>query len=226
MFANEKADIIKEKFNDWIFANLDRRLDLEKTYNNTINVFAQTKYNGDFLQLDNFNNEITLRPHQKDAIWRGISQKSALLDHQVGAGKTLATIAMIMQQKQMGLINKPLIVVPNHLTKQWESEFLRAYPNANILVADSDSMSKKYRLNFMTKIMNNEYDAIIMKHSQLNNIMPDIVSAENILNKEVEILKICFVIYKNRKKRINLKAKAKPIGIKKLKLQRKKLKQN
>lgn len=223
MLANEKADVIKEKFNEWIFDEYNRRIDLENAYNEKINVFSQTKYDGNFLQLDDFNSNITLSPHQKDAIWRGISQKSMLLDHQVGAGKTLATIGMIMQQKKMGLINKPLIVVPNHLTLQWQKEFLNAYPNANILVADKDSMSKKYRLDFMTKIMNNDYDAIIMKHSQLNNIMPDLQSFQSILNIEINNIENTMAYLEEQKKQGRNSGKSKTDYMKKLEIEKKKV---
>ncbi|EAH8032189.1 helicase, partial [Campylobacter jejuni] len=127
-------------------------------------------YNGEHLELPNFNANIKLKKHQKNAIYRAIQENSIIFDHQVGAGKTLVAICSVMEQKRMGLLNKPLIVVPNHLARQWNDEFYHAYTNANILVATNDDLKKDNREKFFSKITTNNFDAIIMTHSQFKLI--------------------------------------------------------
>lgn len=132
--ALEKAEILKESFSNFCFSSKERRETIEKIYNETINVFTHKRFNyGNFLETPHLNKEITLMTHQKNAAFKAISKNSLLLDHQVGAGKTLAGIAIVMDQIRMNLIKKALILVPNHLSVQWGEEFKRAYPNANIL---------------------------------------------------------------------------------------------
>ncbi|EIJ2503477.1 DEAD/DEAH box helicase family protein, partial [Campylobacter jejuni] len=121
-------------------------------------------------ELPNFNANIKLKKHQKNAIYRAIQENSIIFDHQVGAGKTLVAICSVMEQKRMGLLNKPLIVVPNHLARQWNDEFYHAYTNANILVATNDDLKKDNREKFFSKITTNNFDAIIMTHSQFKLI--------------------------------------------------------
>ncbi len=143
--ARQKAEELKEAFKDWIYKDYTRRTHLEKIYNDTFNNSVLKTYDGSQLELEGFNHHISLRPHQKNAIFRTIQDRAVCLDHQVGAGKTLCAIASCMEQKRMGLVNKTLIAVPNHLTKQWGDEFYKAYPNANVLVVDSKDITEKER---------------------------------------------------------------------------------
>lgn len=143
---------------------------MENIYNERFNTNIEPLYNGEHLELPNFNANIKLKKHQKNAIYRAIQENSIIFDHQVGAGKTLVAICSVMEQKRMGLLNKPLIVVPNHLARQWNDEFYHAYTNANILVATNDDLKKDNREKFFSKITTNNFDAIIMTHSQFKLI--------------------------------------------------------
>lgn len=165
--ARQKAEELKEAFKDWIYKDYARRTHLEQIYNDTFNNLVLKTYDGSQLELEGFNQYIKLRPHQKNAIFRTIQDRSVCLDHQVGAGKTLCAIASCMEQKRMGLVNKTLIAVPNHLTKQWGDEFYRAYSNANVLVVDSKDTTEKERELLYNQIANNNYDAVIIAHTHL-----------------------------------------------------------
>ncbi|MDO7810222.1 SNF2-related protein [Helicobacter pylori] len=165
--ARQKAEELKEAFKDWIYKDYARRTHLEQIYNDTFNNSVLKTYDGSQLELEGFNHNIKLRPHQKNAIFRTIQDRSVCLDHQVGAGKTLCAIASCMEQKRMGLVNKTLIAVPNHLTKQWGDEFYKAYPNANVLVVDSKDITEKERELLFNQIANNNYDAVVIAHTHL-----------------------------------------------------------
>ncbi|EJB81096.1 DEAD/DEAH box helicase family protein, partial [Helicobacter pylori Hp H-6] len=165
--ARQKAEELKEAFKDWIYKDYARRTHLEQIYNDTFNNFVLKTYDGSQLELEGFNQYISLRPHQKNAIFRTIQDRAVCLDHQVGAGKTLCAIASCMEQKRMGLVNKTLIAVPNHLIKQWGDEFYKAYPNANVLVVDSKDITEKERELLFNQIANNNYDAVIIAHTHL-----------------------------------------------------------
>ncbi|MFP6173136.1 SNF2-related protein [Helicobacter pylori] len=165
--ARQKAEELKEAFRDWIYKDYARRTHLEQIYNDTFNNSVLKTYDGSQLELEGFNQYISLRPHQKNAIFRTIQDRAVCLDHQVGAGKTLCAIASCMEQKRMGLVNKTLIAVPNHLTKQWGDEFYKAYPNANVLVVDSKDTTEKERELLFNQIANNNYDAVIIAHTHL-----------------------------------------------------------
>ncbi|MGL2587757.1 SNF2-related protein [Helicobacter pylori] len=165
--ARQKAEELKEAFKDWIYKDYARRTHLEQIYNDTFNNLVLKTYDGSQLELEGFNQHISLRPHQKNAIFRTIQDRAVCLDHQVGAGKTLCAIASCMEQKRMGLVNKTLIAVPNHLTKQWGDEFYKAYPNANVLVVDSKDITEKERELLYNQIANNNYDAVIIAHTHL-----------------------------------------------------------
>lgn len=165
--ARQKAEELKEAFKDWIYKDYARRIHLEQIYNDTFNNLVLKTYDGSQLELEGFNHNIKLRPHQKNAIFRTIQDRSVCLDHQVGAGKTLCAIASCMEQKRMGLVNKTLIAVPNHLTKQWGDEFYKAYPNANVLVVDSKDITEKERELLYNQIANNNYDVVIIAHTHL-----------------------------------------------------------
>ena len=169
--ARDKVDELKRDFGEWIFRDMDRREHLEQVYNDTFNTNVPLEFDGSHIdKLEGFSDTFTLYPHQKDAIMAGIQTRSLLLDHQVGAGKTLSTICTLMEQKRMGLINKPLVIVPNHILEQWNRDFHNAYPNANVLVADKDSFDKNGREAFFSKIASNDWDCVIMTHSQVQNI--------------------------------------------------------
>ncbi|WQW44461.1 DEAD/DEAH box helicase family protein [Helicobacter pylori] len=165
--AKQRAEELKEAFKDWIYKDYARRTHLEQIYNDTFNNSVLKTYDGSQLELEGFNQYISLRPHQKNAIFRTIQDRAVCLDHQVGAGKTLCAIASCMEQKRMGLVNKTLIAVPNHLTKQWGDEFYKAYPNANVLVVDSKDTTEKERELLYNQIANNNYDAVIIAHTHL-----------------------------------------------------------
>ncbi len=165
--ARQKAEELKEAFKDWIYRDYARRTHLEQIYNDTFNNSVLKTYDGSQLELEGFNQYISLRPHQKNAIFRTIQDRAVCLDHQVGAGKTLCAIASCMEQKRMGLVNKTLIAVPNHLIKQWGDEFYKAYPNANVLVVDSNDITEKERELLFNQIANNNYDAVIIAHTHL-----------------------------------------------------------
>lgn len=169
--ARDKIDELKRDFEEWIFRDMDRREHLEQVYNDTFNTNVPLEFDGSHIdKLEGFSDTFTLYPHQKDAIMAGIQTRSLLLDHQVGAGKTLSTICTLMEQKRMGLINKPLVIVPNHILEQWNRDFHNAYPNANVLVADKESFEKNGREAFFSKVASNDWDCVIMTHSQVQNI--------------------------------------------------------
>ncbi len=186
--VNEKIENLKLAFKEWVFRDIDRREHLEQIYNETFNTHITRKYDGSHLTLPGFSSAKELYPHQKDAIWAAIQNKSILLDHQVGAGKTLSTICTVMEQKRMGLINKPLVIVPNHITEQWNKDFHDAYPNANVLVATKEDLTPKKREEFYAKIASNNWDCVIMAHSQLEKIpMPNDFYESYIIEAQQEL---------------------------------------
>ncbi len=186
--AISKVEKIKLDFSDWIYRDYDRRIELEKIYNDTFNTNRDIQYDGSHLILENFNSNIQLKNHQKNAIFRAIQENIIILDHQVGAGKTLTSICAVMEQKRMGLIHKPLIVVPNHILNQWANEFYNAYPNANILLATKKDLEKNNREQFFAKIATNDFDAIIMTHSQFGLLNNPYEQTKKIQEEEIQIL--------------------------------------
>ena len=168
--AQSKQDIIRQKFIDWIWATPDRRERLCALYNERFNSIRPREYDGTHLTFPGMNPEISLNKHQVDAIARILYGGNSLLAHCVGAGKTFEMVAAAMKLKQIGLCNKNLIVVPNHLTEQWAAEFLQLYPSANILVATKKDFEKHRRKKFCARIATGDYDAIIMGHSQFEKI--------------------------------------------------------
>lgn len=172
--ANRKARELENHFQDWIWKDAERRERLEKLYNDTMNTHIAPRYDGSHLTLPGSNPTIALRPHQKDAVWRGLQSNSTLFDHTVGAGKTIVNIALAKEGKRMGLINKPMIVVPNHLLRQWQDDFFKLYPDAKVLIAEKDQMTKKNRERFVSRIATGEWDSIIISHSAFKRLgMPD-----------------------------------------------------
>lgn len=170
MLAQQKQELIKEEFKEWIFKDLHRREDLCKIYNERFNSIRPREYDGSHIQFVGMNPEITLMPHQKNAVAHVLYGNNTLLAHCVGAGKTFQMIAAGMESKRLGLSQKNLYVVPNHLTEQWGSDFLRLYPGANILVATKKDFEPANRKQFCSRIATGDYDAVIIGHTQFEKI--------------------------------------------------------
>ena len=170
ILAQQKQDLIKEKFKDWIWKDYNRRQELEEIYNQLFNSIRPREYNGDHLTFYNMNANITLKKHQKDAVAHILYGSNTLLAHVVGAGKTYEMIAACMELRRLKLSNKPMIVVPNHLIEQWGSDFLTLYPSANILVARKQDFQRENRKRFCSRIATGDYDAIILGHSMFEKI--------------------------------------------------------
>ena len=170
MLAQQKQELIKEEFKEWIFKDLHRRKDLCKIYNERFNSIRPREYDGSHIQFVGMNPEITLMPHQKNAVAHVLYGNNTLLAHCVGAGKTFQMIAAGMESKRLGLSQKNLYVVPNHLTEQWGSDFLRLYPGANILVATKKDFEPANRKRFCSRIATGDYDAVIIGHTQFEKI--------------------------------------------------------
>ena len=170
MLAQQKQELIKEEFKEWIFKDLHRRENLCKIYNERFNSIRPREYDGSHIQFVGMNPEITLMPHQKNAVAHVLYGNNTLLAHCVGAGKTFQMIAAGMESKRLGLSQKNLYVVPNHLTEQWGSDFLRLYPGANILVATKKDFEPANRKRFCSRIATGDYDAVIIGHTQFEKI--------------------------------------------------------
>ncbi len=170
MLAQQKQELIKEEFKEWIFKDLHRREDLCKIYNERFNSIRPREYDGSHIQFVGMNPEITLMPHQKNAVAHVLYGNNTLLAHCVGAGKTFQMIAAGMESKRLGLSQKNLYIVPNHLTEQWGSDFLRLYPGANILVATKKDFEPANRKRFCSRIATGDYDAVIIGHTQFEKI--------------------------------------------------------
>ena len=170
MIAQQKQEMIKEAFKEWIFRDIDRREDLCRKYNDLFNSVRPREYDGSHIQFVGMTPEITLMPHQKNAVAHILYGNNTLLAHCVGAGKTFQMIAAGMESRRLGLAQKNLYVVPNHLTEQWGSDFLRLYPGANVLVATKKDFEPANRKKFCSRIATGEYDAIIIGHSQFERI--------------------------------------------------------
>ena len=170
MIAQQKQEAIGEAFRNWIFKDPDRRADLCATYNRLFNSIRPREYNGDHIQFTGMNPEYKLEPHQRNAVARMLYGGNALLAHCVGAGKTFEMIAAAMEGKRLGLNQKSLFVVPNHLTEQWGGDFLTLYPGAKVLVATREDFTPAKRKQFCAKIATGDYDAIVIGHSQFEKI--------------------------------------------------------
>jgi len=168
--AQQKQDLIKAEFDNWIWKNPDRRERLTRLYNEKFNSNRPREYDGSHITFSGMNPEIVLRKHQENAVARIMYGGNSLLGHVVGAGKTWTMVAAAMESKRLGLCNKSLFVVPNHLTEQWASEFLQLYPAANILVATKKDFETKNRKKFCGRIATGDYDAVIIGHSQFEKI--------------------------------------------------------
>ena len=170
MLARSKQEIIKEEFKNWIFEDVDRRSRLVKEYNNRFNSIRLREYDGSNLTFDGMNPEIELRPHQRDAIARGLFGGNTLLAHEVGAGKTFEMIGIAMESKRLGMSNKSMFVVPNHIVEQFGREFNQLYPGANVLCATEKDFTPDKRKRFCSRIATGDYDAVIIGHSQFEKI--------------------------------------------------------
>jgi N12 class adenine-specific DNA methylase len=170
MLAQQKQDAIKAAFKEWIFRDPSRRADLVQEYNTRFNSNRPREYDGTHLSFQGMNPSINLRPHQKNAVAHVLYGGNTLLAHCVGAGKTFEMIASAMESKRLGLCQKSLFVVPNHLTEQWGSDFLKLYPGANILVATKKDFEPANRKKFCARIATGDYDAVIIGHTQFERI--------------------------------------------------------
>ena len=168
--AREKQELIKQEFKEWIWKDEERRNRLTKLYNEQFNCMREREYDGSHLTFDGMNPNIELREHQKNAVARVLYGGNALLAHAVGAGKTYEMIASAMELKRLGIVSKPMFVVPNHLLGQWANEVLKLYPTANILVATQKDFEKTRRKKLMGKIATGEWDAVLIAHSSFGLI--------------------------------------------------------
>ncbi len=170
MAAREKQKLIKEKFRSWVFSDPERTERLVRIYNDIFNNLRPRRFDGSHLDYPGMNSTITLRSHQNDAVWRGMSSGNTLLAHAVGAGKTYTMAATGMKLKQAGLIQKPMYVVPNHLLEQFAREFMQLYPNARLLVAAKEDLTRERRKYLTAKIASGQWDGIIVTHSSFERI--------------------------------------------------------
>ena len=184
--AQGKQEMIKQAFQDWIWKDPNRRERLVRIYNDLFNSMRPREYDGSHITFSGMNPEISLRPHQINAVARIMYGGNTLLAHVVGAGKTFEIVAAAQESKRLGLCNKSLIVVPNHLTEQWASEYLQLYPSANILVATKKDFETKNRKKFCARIATGDYDAIIIGHSQFEKIPISIERQRKMLQDQIE----------------------------------------
>lgn len=185
ILAQQRQQLIKDAFRDWIWKDPDRRERLVSLYNEKFNSVRPREYDGSHIRFVGMNPEITLRPHQVNAIARTLYGGNALLAHVVGAGKTFEMVASAMESKRLGLCQKSLFVVPNHLTEQWASEFLQLYPAANILVATKRDFETHNRKKFCSRIATGDYDAVIIGHSQFEKIPLSLERQKAVLEEQL-----------------------------------------
>ena len=183
--AQDRQELIKSKFADWLWQDIDRRERLCRIYNDTFNSIRPREYDGSHLRFVGMNPEITLRKHQVNAIAHVIYGGNTLLAHEVGAGKTYEIVAAAMEMKRLGLCTKSLVVVPNHITEQWAAEWLQLYPAANILVATERDFEKHNRRRLCARIATGDYDAVIIGHSQLMKIPLSRERQREILQRQI-----------------------------------------
>ena len=184
--AQDRQELIKQKFAEWIWKDINRRELLCRIYNETFNGIRPREYDGRHIRFEGMNPEISLRPHQINAIAHILYGGNTLLAHEVGAGKTYEMVAAAMEMKRLGLCTKSLIVVPNHITEQWAAEWLQLYPSANILVATKKDFETQNRKKFCSRIATGDYDAIIIGHSQFEKIPMSVERQQAILERQIE----------------------------------------
>ena len=183
--AQQKQQAIKDAFQEWIWRDPNRRQTLVQQYNERFNSIRPREYDGSHIRFSGMNPEITLREHQKNAIAHILYGGNTLLAHEVGAGKTFEMVAAVMESKRLGLCQKAMFVVPNHLTEQWASEFLRLYPSANILVTTKKDFETRNRKKFCARIATGDYDAVIIGHSQFEKIPISKERQEHLLQEQI-----------------------------------------
>lgn len=206
MLARSKQEIIKEEFKNWIFDDIDRRTRLVKEYNEKFNSIRLREYDGSNLTFDGMNPEIELRPHQRDAIARGLFGGNTLLAHEVGAGKTFEMIGIAMESKRLGMSNKSMFVVPNHIVEQFGREFNELYPAANILCATEKDFTPDKRKRFCSRIATGDYDAVIIGHSQFEKIPISKQRQEYELQSQIdEIIDFIEEYKRNREQKFTVK---------------------
>ncbi len=184
--AQQKQQAIKDAFRDWIWKDPDRREDLVHKYNELFNSIRPREFDGSHISFDGMTPEIDLREHQRNAVAHILYGGNTLLAHEVGAGKTFEMVAAVMESKRLGLCQKAMFVVPNHLTEQWSSEFLRLYPSANILVATKKDFEKANRQKFCARIATGDYDAVILGHSQFERIPVSQERQQRLLKEQID----------------------------------------
>ena len=183
--AQQKQQAIKDAFQEWIWRDPNRRQTLVQQYNERFNSIRPREYDGSHIRFSGMSPEITLREHQKNAIAHILYGGNTLLAHEVGAGKTFEMVAAVMESKRLGLCQKAMFVVPNHLTEQWASEFLRLYPSANILVTTKKDFETRNRKKFCARIATGDYDAVIIGHSQFEKIPISKERQEHLLQEQI-----------------------------------------
>ena len=188
--ASQKQESIREAFKDWIFRNPERRQTLVAKYNELFNSTRPREYDGSHLKFPGMTPDIELKPHQKNAVAHILYGNNTLLAHCVGAGKTFEMTAAAMESKRLGLCQKSLFVVPNHLTEQWASDFLRLYPGANILAATKKDFEPANRKKFCSRIATGDYDAVIIGHTQFEKIPLSIERQTAIIEKQIDEIKL------------------------------------
>ena len=188
--AAQKQDTIREAFKDWVFRDPDRRQDLVAKYNKLFNSTRPREYDGAHLKFPGMTPDIELKPHQKSAVAHVLYGDNTLLAHCVGAGKTFEMTAAAMESKRLGLCQKSLFVVPNHLTEQWASDFLRLYPGANILAATKKDFEPANRKKFCSRIATGDYDAVIIGHSQFEKIPLSIERQEAMIERQISEIEL------------------------------------
>ena len=204
--AQGKQELIKQAFADWIWKDPERREKLTRLYNEKFNSTRPREYDGSHMSFVGINPEITLRPHQVNAIAHILYGGNTLLAHVVGAGKTFEMVAAAQESKRLGLCQKSLFVVPNHLTEQWASEYLQLYPSANILVATKKDFETKNRKKFCGRIATGDYDAVIIGHSQFEKIPMSIERQRAILEQQLdEVLEGIAELKRNRGDNFSIK---------------------
>lgn len=186
MLAQQKQEQIREAFKNWIWKDPERRADLCRKYNELYNAIRPRSYNGDHIRFSGMNPEISLRPHQRNAVARMLYGGNSLLAHCVGAGKTFEIVAAAIESKRLGLTKKSLVVVPNHLTEQWGADFLRLYPGANVLVATKKDFEPANRKKFCSRIATGDYDAVVIGHSQFEKIPLSPERQKSILQEQID----------------------------------------
>jgi N12 class adenine-specific DNA methylase len=186
--AREKQQAMKNEWQRWLWADPERADKVARLYNDKLNRTVPRKYDGAHLTLPGLSPVVSLREHQKNAVWRSLQSRQVLLDHAVGAGKTAVIVAVMMEMRRLGIARKPLIAVPNHLTLQWRDEFYKFFPASRVLAATPDDFAKGNREKFFAKVVTGDWDAVIVGHSSLKKIGLPHEMEEKVIRKQVDEL--------------------------------------